>query len=148
MFLTNLALKFFKPNFVIVGIPVIIQNKKGEILLGKRSKNIAIYPNRWGIPGGLMDYKETPESAAKREIMEELGVEIKITKKSNKIYNVLPTKYHKLHGLNIVFYARITKGQPKPKDETQEVKWFKPSELKNMKLAYTHTEILKKEGLI
>jgi 8-oxo-dGTP pyrophosphatase MutT (NUDIX family) len=31
---------------------------------------------------------------------------------------------------------------------TSEVKWFKPSEIKKMKLAYTHKEILKKEGLL
>ena len=37
-----------------------------------------------------------------------------------------------------------TNKTPKPKDETQEVKWFKPQELKKMKLAYTHNEILKK----
>jgi len=147
-FLVKIALKFFKPKFVTVGIPVIIQNQKGEILLAKRNKNLASYPNYWGLPGGLMDYKESPEESAKREIIEELGVKIKILKRSKEIYNVVPTKENKIHGINIPFYAKIIKGKPGPKDETQDIEWFKPSKIKKMKLAYTHNEILKKEKLI
>jgi 8-oxo-dGTP diphosphatase len=147
-FLIKIAMKLFKFKFVTVGIPVIIKNNKGEILLGKRSKNVATYKNMWGLPGGLMDYKENLEEAAKRELKEELGVEIKIIKRSNEVYNVLPTKENKFHSVNIVFYAKIISGNPTPKDETREVKWFKPSEIKKMNLAYTHKEILEKEGLI
>jgi hypothetical protein len=32
---------------VFVGTPVIIQNSKKEILLGKRNKNMPTYPNTW-----------------------------------------------------------------------------------------------------
>jgi hypothetical protein len=50
--------------------------------------------------------------------------------------------------VDIPFYGKIIKGIPKAKDETKEIKWFKLSEIKNMKLAYSHKEILKGEGLI
>ena len=33
-------------------------------------------------------------------------------------------------------------------DETSEVKWFSIKELKKIKLAHNHKEILEKEGLI
>jgi len=146
--LTKLRLKSKPTKLVAVGIPVIIRNTKGEILLGKRSNKVSSFPDMWGLPGGLMDYGETPETAAKREVMEELGVEITVLKKSSEIYNVPPTKGNKFHSVNILFYARIKNGKPQAKDETQEIKWFKSSEIKNMELAYTHKEILKKEGLI
>lgn len=79
-----------------------------------------------------------------------MGIDIKITKQSKNFYETLPNKKSPIHSLNIAFYAKITKDspKPKPKDETQEIKWFKPSEIKKMKLAYNHKEILKKEGLI
>lgn len=90
--LIKIFLKILKPKFVTVGIPVIIQNKNKEILLGKRSKNHPFYPKMWGLPGGMMDYNETLENAAKREALEELDIKIKIIKQSKNIFNVPPTK--------------------------------------------------------
>ena len=145
--LINYALKFFKQKHVIAGVPVIIQNSKKEILLGKRA-NQFFYPNIWGLPGGLIEVGEPLKEAAKREIKEELGINIKIIRKSNNIYEDFPKKECNLHLLSIPFYAKITKGKPEPKDETTEVKWFKPPKIKKLKLAYNHTEILKGEGLI
>lgn len=144
--LIKLIPKHLKP--VIVGVPVIIQNSKKEILLGKRKKSISFYPNTWGLPGGLTIQGEKIKNAAIREVKEEMGIDIKIIKQSKNIYEVLPTKESPVHTINIPFYAKIIKGIPSPKDETQKVKWFKPSEIKQMNLAYTHKDILKKEGLI
>lgn len=140
--------KFFEQRFVWVGVPVIIQNSQGEILLGKRKSNSLYYANYWGLPGGLADRGEKLIDVAIREVNEEIGVEIKVLKQSKKIYEVLPSKDSNLHTINIVFYAKIISGIPKAKDETSEVKWFKPSEIRKMKLAYTHKEILKGEGII
>jgi len=128
------------------GTPIIL-NSKGEILLGKRDKFV-LYPLMWGLPGGIIEYKEKIEDSIKREIKEEIGVEIKIIKKSNNIYESFPTKETKFHTINIPYFCKITKGIPKPKDETTDVKWFKPSNIKGMKLAYNHKQVLKGEGLL
>lgn len=129
------------------GAIAIIKNSKGEILLGKREKNHLIYSDMWGIPGGLIDYGETSEKAVIREIEEEVGVQIKIIKKGG-VYEKIPTKKFKFQTITFVYYGKIISGIPEPKDETSEVKWFKPNELKKMKLAYNQEEILEKEGII
>ena len=139
---------FMRQKFVFAGVPVIIQNSKNEILLGKRDSKSVYYPLYWGLPGGMVDYGEHLENAAVREVKEELGVDIQIIKRSDAIYENLPKPECKLHTIDIPFYAKIISGIPKPKDETSEVKWFKPSEIKNMKLAYSHRDILKGEKLI
>jgi ADP-ribose pyrophosphatase YjhB (NUDIX family) len=144
----NLILRLAKQRFVYASVPVIIQNSKNEILLGKRSAKSFVYPNTWGLPGGMADYGEKVEETAKREVKEELGIDIKIIRKSPNIYQNLPNKESKFHSVDIPHYAKIIKGVPKAKDETSEVKWFKPSEIKNMKLAYSHKDILKGEGII
>lgn len=146
----RLLLKLFPKHLkpVIIGIPVIIQNSQKEILLGKRDKKILFYPNTWGLPGGLTMQGEKIIETAKREVKEELGINIKILKQSKNTYEILPNKKSPIHSLAIPFYAKIISGTPIPKDETQEVKWFKPSEIKNINLAYNHKEILKKEKLI
>ena len=138
--------KNLKP--VIVGVPVIIQNSKKEILLGKRSRTIPFYPNTWGLPGGLANQGETLIKTAIREVKEELEIKIKIIKQSKIIHECFATKKSPFQAVNIIFYAKIIKGIPKPKDETKEVRWFSPKEIRKMKLAYTHKDILKKEGLI
>lgn len=50
---------------------VIIENSKGEILLQQRKDN-----GKWGIPGGAMEIGEKYIDAAKREVFEEVGIEI------------------------------------------------------------------------
>ncbi len=146
--LVNLFFKLIKQKYVYVGVPVIIQNSKKEILLGKRSKNMSTFPGFWGLPGGMPEHNEKIQETAKREVKEELGIDIKIIKRSKNVYENFPTKECRFHSVDIPFYARIVEGKPEAKDETQEVKWFKPSEIKNIKLAYSHKELLKGEGLI
>jgi 8-oxo-dGTP diphosphatase len=144
-FLYDLLVKVFKVKFILFGTPVIIQNSKKEILLGKRDSKSLYYPEFWGLPGGIVNFGESLLHSAKREVKEELGIDIEIIKKSKIVYEHLSKK---IHGISVVYSARIISGVPKPNDETSEVKWFKPFEIRNMKLAYNHKEILKGEGLI
>jgi 8-oxo-dGTP diphosphatase len=140
--------RFIKQKLVYAGVPVIIQNSKKEILLGKRSKTNPSYSSFWGLPGGMIDYGEKIETTVGREVKEEMGVDIKIIRRSSNIYENIPNSNCKFHSIDIPYYAKIIKGVPKPKDETSEIKWFKPSEIKKMKLAYDHNKILKDEGIV
>lgn len=140
--------KSLKSRLIVIEVSAIIKNSKGEILLGKRSKLHPIAPNKWGLPGGMMDHNETLKDTAKREVAEEVGVKIKILKRSKNIYDSLPKGKWRIQSVTIPFYGKIIEGKPQPKEETSQVGWFKPSEIKNMNLAYKHKEILKKEGLL
>jgi 8-oxo-dGTP diphosphatase len=48
----------------------------GEVLLEQRPVGAAIYPDCWDIPGGHLEGDERPEDAMRREMLEELGVEV------------------------------------------------------------------------
>ena len=119
----HIASNILRNRYAMVGVAAIIKNKNGQILLGKRSKNIPFYPSMWGLPGGIVEYGETIQQTIKREIKEEIGVEIKVLK-YGKPFIHLPNKKCRIHSLNIPAYCKITKGTPKAKDETSEVKWF------------------------
>ncbi|TMV46133.1 NUDIX domain-containing protein [Paenibacillus mesophilus] len=56
---------------ILVRPSVVIRNAAGEILL------VQYRDNTWGIPGGLMELGESAEDCARREIREELGLELK-----------------------------------------------------------------------
>ena len=62
---------------IIASGPVIIEN--GKVLLVKEKKNYGITP--WLFPGGKAEPNETdPIETCKREVKEELGIEIEISK--------------------------------------------------------------------
>ena len=55
---------------ILVGAVVGVIDAHGKILLQKRPEGI------WGLPGGLLELEESAEEAARREVLEETGVEI------------------------------------------------------------------------
>ena len=56
---------------MVIGCGVIIENDKGQILLQKRRDN-----GCWAILGGAMEMGEKLTETAKREVLEEAGIEI------------------------------------------------------------------------
>ncbi|GEN53088.1 NUDIX hydrolase [Halobacillus faecis] len=57
---------------ILVGSVVIIIDEKGRILLQERTSPQGV----WGLPGGLMELGESTEQVAKREALEETGLEV------------------------------------------------------------------------
>jgi 8-oxo-dGTP pyrophosphatase MutT (NUDIX family) len=56
---------------IFVGSVVIVLDEKGRILMQQRR-----HPHGyWGIPGGLMELSESVEDTARRELLEETGLE-------------------------------------------------------------------------
>lgn len=98
----------------------IISDKQKRILLTKR--NISPYKGKWDVPGGFLEPDETPIEALRREIKEELGVEIK----TGELIGIYIDRYgsNPYYTLNIYYSAKITKGTPRPASDVLEIKWF------------------------
>ena len=80
--------KSMKKNHRVVHIYIF--NSKNELLICKRPKEIN-YPNMWtSSAGGHVNSGEGYESAAYRELKEELGIEVSL-KKMNKIKSFYPS---------------------------------------------------------
>jgi len=125
-------------------VAAVIQ-KNGKILLAKRSMQSRGQPGKWENAGGEVDPNENNETAIKREIKEELGVEFVIGK--------ILLEDHFKNGDDdwyVVLYDGSIIGEPRamiPK-ETSEVKWFEISELKNVDLATYTREDFERLGWI
>lgn len=59
---------------VHVGVAVFVKNVNGRIAMLKRGPNATHGANLWSVPGGWIDYGETPEETALREVREEVGL--------------------------------------------------------------------------
>lgn len=66
----TLAVRHLTPNFT-AGVVTLIVRDNGDVLFLRMT-----YRKGWGLPGGLMGRGERPEFTARREVAEELGLDI------------------------------------------------------------------------
>lgn len=107
---------------VVVGV---IERTDRRILIGQRRKSDSS-PLKWEFPGGKVEEGESPEEALRRELREELGVELVRCAEINRVEH----RYaHSNEPLEIRFYAVSITG-PEPRPVTFEaIAWALPREL-------------------
>ncbi len=117
-------------------VVAVIKNEAGELLLTKRSQpELPEIHGKWEFPGGNIEFGEDPIVALKREVLEEIGVEIDITGLLPKIISeIQPFKNgSQLQILFLSYECKITSGTPIPTDnEIGELKYFATEEIKNI----------------
>lgn len=58
----------------------VIRNSDGDYLLCRMPPDRGVFPGEWGLPGGGVEPGETLDQALRREIREELGLELQHVK--------------------------------------------------------------------
>ncbi len=119
-------------NKIGAGIGIMIV-KEGKILLGKRNENpekassLLKGAGTWTIPGGKLNFGETFEEGAIREVLEETGIKMNKV----KVICVNNDKIENVHFVTIGLLSEDFQGEPEIKepDEITEWKWFDLSNL-------------------
>ena len=112
---------------VLVTAAIIINN--GLILIAQRDNNQKL-AGKWEFPGGKIEPGETPEECLKREINEELGIDIEIDSFFGKSVYRYPAGEITL----FAYKAKWIEGNLKLTVHSQ-VKWVKPCELEKYNFA-------------
>jgi 8-oxo-dGTP diphosphatase len=104
-------------------VAVAIIEKEGRILIARRIKNDPL-KYRWEFPGGKVEEGETAEECVKREVFEELGIDIMVKER------ICASPYDYAHmSIELLAYkASHVSGELK-RHEYQRVQWVMPSEL-------------------
>lgn len=105
--------------------------RKGKILLGRRLKKDSFY-SQWCTFGGISKINETAEQTLKRELSEELGIDIVNPKLVTVVEDELPEVKGKLR--QYFYLVKDWNGEIANRREHLEIRWFSLNELKNLKL--------------
>ena len=129
------------------GIGVMIFSD-GKVLLGKRhqdpqkASSLLHGKGTWTMPGGKLDFGESFEQGACREVFEETG--IKLSKEKLKVISVSNDIVKDAHFVTIGLFCDSFQGEPKvmEPDEIIEWKWFLLDNLPD-KIFFPSKKILK-----
>ena len=118
---------YYNPKPVAAAIPV---TAAGEIVLLKRGFDPG--KHLWTFPGGFVDLGESVEEAARREVREEIEVDVELT----DVVGVYSRSDDRV--VLIVFAAKI-QDEPKTTPEALQVEAFAPDEIPWQELAFWST---------
>ncbi|MCB4205417.1 2-dehydropantoate 2-reductase [Deferribacterales bacterium Es71-Z0220] len=126
--------KFIYPPKLTVDV-IVVNSKKQVLLIERKNK-----PYGWAIPGGFVDYGETVEQAAVRELLEETS--IGISEKELKLLGIYsdPKRDPRGHTVSIVYYA-YSDSKPLAADDAKSAKFFELSSLPD-NVVFDHIKIL------
>lgn len=118
-----------------IGVAV-ITNKEGGILIDRR-KAEGEMGGLWEFPGGKIEANETVEACIKREIKEELGIEINVGDRLTTITHTYKTFKVTLY----VHDCQHLSGEPQPLEST-EIHWVEPANMDQYQFPQANLKII------
>lgn len=100
------------PRRYALGATCVAFNEVGHVLITRRRS-----PERWELPGGLVDPGEAFPDAAARETYEETGVHV-------KVHGLVGVYQHPSRGILAgIFIGTLVSGEPRPTAESSAAEW-------------------------
>jgi len=130
------------PGAPLVGVGVAIYNEQGDLLLVQRGRPPG--KGTWGLPGGLLDLGERVEAAARREVLEEVGIPIDLGALVTTFETIIRDAEGKLeyHYVVLEYWARYIGGTPVAEDDAAAVAWVSAADFATYGLTKRQLEVL------
>jgi 8-oxo-dGTP diphosphatase len=114
------------PLALVVGAALVDDLAAPRLLLAARRSTPPSLAGRWELPGGKVEPNENPSAALRRELREELGVEVRLGDEvaaDGADPWPLSDRYHMR-----VWLGCIVTGAPAPLTAHDDVRWVRPAE--------------------
>jgi mutator protein MutT len=122
-------------------VRLIVTDSNGRVLLLRRAANTT-GGNLWCLPGGKVDYGDTVEQTAARELEEETG--LRAEQLRFLFYqDSLPFSQGQMHCINLYFECDAS-GEVVINGESTESAWIGPEDLPNFMIAFRHDRALER----
>lgn len=117
----------------------------GKVLVTVRGREPE--KGRLDVPGGFLRAGEDPLTGLRRELREELDVEIDVD--NSDFVQAVPHRYGPEGDfvLSLGFRARLSSGDPRPADDVADVMWVTYAQLDDLDFAWPHDRRLVKGAL-
>lgn len=130
--------KYPRPALTVDAIVYFNDENGTSILLIERG--IEPFKGKWALPGGFVNIDELLETACKRELKEETGLEVKKMEQF-KTYDAI-NRDPRHRTISVIYSAEISqKAEVIGGDDAAHAKWFPVNDLPEM--AFDHSEILR-----
>jgi 8-oxo-dGTP diphosphatase len=125
-------------NLPKIAVGCVIFDSDRKVLLVKRKHP----PNQgsWAVPGGKVNFGELIEGALKREMREEISVEVR-PKELMAIVEIIKEGFHYVI---LDFVCEITNGEVKAGSDAEDARFFSTNEMKKISISPTTLEMIEK----
>jgi len=135
---------------IVVALAV---DSQGQVLLCRMAQNRGVFPGQWALPGGGVEQGERIEDALRREVREELGVDLASFRPAIFKDAVLEKTYadgarRPLHMIFLVYQCTLASSSLSLNDEFSEAAWFGAAELSQLSLSELTWDTLLQTGFL
>ncbi len=121
---------------------VLFNSSRDMVLLTRRADN-----GKWCLPGGRIDPGETVAEGCEREVLEETGLIVRVTKLTG-IYSepdllVIYPDNNRVQIVSVNFEVAQIGGTPRLSGETTDIRYFSTKEAVGMDLFHNHAQRIK-----
>ena len=134
------------PEKPLVGVGVLIQDGDRYMLIKRASEPDA---GLWSVPGGMVELGERAAEAAKREVMEETGLDVEIVEVLGVVDKIVEGDGDriKFHFVIVDYLAHPVGGSLEASSDALDARWVKAADFRDYEMSLTLVELLKRIGL-
>jgi 8-oxo-dGTP diphosphatase len=107
----------------------VIERDDGKILLCQRPETKP-YPGEWEFPGGKVETSESPHEALRRELTEELGLDVEV----GRLLEQIIAPYPDGRTFRVQYYHVQAWTGSLLNNDFAQIRWMEPSELMSLPL--------------
>ncbi len=121
----------------MTGVTAGVLHKDGRIMIYKRPRGKK-YAGLWEFPGGKMEGEESPEETLRRELREELAIDVRV----GRVLDIL-----REGEILLMFYDCSTEDEPRPQEGGQ-AEFVREDSLSGYSFAPLDEKFLRRQGLL
>jgi 8-oxo-dGTP pyrophosphatase MutT (NUDIX family) len=124
------------PNRLVPAASAVVTDPSGRVLLQRRTDS-----GLYALPGGTMDFGESLPATAVREVQEETGLDVEITglvgTYTDPRHVIAYSDGEVRQQFNVCFLARVIGGSLRISDESTDLRFVAPEDLKGLPMHHT-----------
>lgn len=128
-----------------VAVGGVISNAEGKVLFVKRAKTDKFMPDVWEVPGGGIEYAESPTVGLARELKEECDIEVTVLPEPLAIGEYfIETDKEKIHRVELTFKCVLKReAEITLSEEHDAYLWVDPQDFQQLKMTDYMEKIVK-----